>query len=74
MSSVRVRFADAVEQFGGYRAVAEKLGVTESYIGLLISGKGHKRPALDMAFRIEELLDIPARDWTDADVIGSDAA
>jgi DNA-binding XRE family transcriptional regulator len=43
------------------KEVAEKLGISLSYVHLLC--RGERRPDIDLAFKIEELTGIDAKSW-----------
>ena len=64
MQETRKLFAERVELAGGVPVVASRLGVTEAYVTYLRNGSGGKRPSLEMARKIEDLLGVPMRSWT----------
>lgn len=43
--------------------LAEALGIDQSHLSLIIAG--HRRPSLEVAVRIEDLIGIPARDFAE---------
>jgi len=74
MEETRRQFATKVKELGGVRDVAARLGCSTAFIHFLISGKGGKRPSLDTARAIEQLMGIPMQAWANAPAAPSDSS
>lgn len=72
MDHTRTLFRERVKLLGGAEKVAGQLGVTRAYVDMLATVGGSKLPSLQLARRIEDLLGIPMRAWSDT-APGADA-
>jgi transcriptional regulator with XRE-family HTH domain len=58
------KIARAVKKHGGQSAVARELGCSREFVRQLVMGEC--TPGLALAFKIQELLDVPVTYWKDA--------
>jgi len=61
--SARERFIECVKEAGGSKKVAEKLGVTRSFVDMIRAGQ--RRPGMNAASVIEEVFGIRMQDWVE---------
>ena len=59
--SARERFIECVKEAGGSKKVAERLGVTRSFVDMIRNGD--RRPGMNAASVIEEVFGIKMQDW-----------
>jgi len=59
--SARERFIECVKESGGSKKVAERLGVTRSFVDMIRAGQ--RRPGMNAASVIEEVFGIKMQDW-----------
>lgn len=54
---------EKIETHGGFEVVADKLDCTRENLYNLTSHKSKKKPGLEMALAIQELLGLPVEAW-----------